>query len=631
MRAHPVRAALAGLGILLAAGTLARAQNQSQNTQIATEGGQFPLGVTAEYLGMAGAKTVVRVRLRAPELTMAAAKRGLTSFSGELKGNFVRKDQVTDSFHYPVSGQVSEHTTFTYAFLRALEPGSYTLQLSLAAPGGRVVGTASIELAVPEVSTPFTPELAPAEIGTMPSAEAIVIADEAGGLAAGTGSKLKILPPDREAPIGLLRLDASVEPPIVKVEFWLEDKLLVRRTKPPYSVEIDLGDVPRRQTVRAVGYDGNGRLIDEDAWSINQGSARLAVKILPQEDPAAGKVRVKIAVQSIAGGVPKSVEVFLDDKKLKSWDTPQSTYEFTIPFTQYSKGNYLRATAIAEDGQEANDIRMLKGPNTTLENVRVDVVQLHVSALDKSNHFVKGLSEGDFSIQEDGRPQKITGFEVAEKLPLTIGLVVDGSGSMDKSMPFVHDASAELFQGLIREKDKGFVIEFREQPKMVQELTGDSAALQRAAREPQARGATALFDSVVLGLYQFRALQGRKALIVVTDGADNHSHVDYETLLRYARSAGAPIFFIAVNISVLDFGIRKQVNEVATESGGEVFHLGSAAKIGEVTKRIEEELRSQYVVAFRTDSQKPDGVYRAVTVAVSKPGITARTIKGYIP
>ena len=431
--------------------------------------------------------------------------------------------------------------------------------------------------------------------------------------------------------MGLLRLDASVEPPISKVEFWLEDKLLVRRTKPPYSVEIDLGDVPRRQTVRAVGYDASGRLIDEDAWSINQGSARLAVKILPQEDPSAGKVRVKVAVQSIAGGVPKSVELFLDEKKLKTWDTPQGSYELTIPFTDYTKANFLRVTAVGEDGQEANDIRMVKGPNTTVENVRVDVVQLHISALDKSNHFVKGLAEGDFSVQEDGHPQKITGFEIAEKLPLTIGLVVDGSGSMDKSMPFVHDAGSELFRGLIRDKDKGFVIEFREQPKMVQELTGDSAALQRAAREPQARGATALFDSVVLGLYQFRALQGRKALIVVTDGADNHSHVDYETLLRYARSAGAPIFFIAVNLSVLDFGIRKQLSEVATESGGEVFHLGSAAKIGEVTKRIEEELRSQYIVAFRTDSQKPDGVYRAVMVAVSKPGITARTSKGYIP
>src|SRR5262249_24986802 len=148
-------------------------------------------------------------------------------------------------------------------------------QISLAAPGGRVVGQASTQISVPEVGTPFTPDLAPGEIGTMPSAEAVVIADEAGGASPGQGAKLKILPPDREAPIGLLRLDASVEPPITKVEFWLEDKLLVRRTKPPYSVEIDLGDVPRRQTVRAVGYDASGRLVDEDAWSINQGSARL--------------------------------------------------------------------------------------------------------------------------------------------------------------------------------------------------------------------------------------------------------------------------------------------------------------------------------------------------------------------
>ena len=198
-------------------------------------------------------------------------------------------------------------------------------------------------------------------------------------------------------------------------------------------------------------------------------------------------------------------------------------------------------------------------------------------------------------------------------------------------MPFVHDASVELFRGLIREKDKGFIIEFREQPHMIQELTGDSAALQRASRETSARGATALYDSVVLGLYQFRTLQGRKALIVVTDGADNHSHVDYPTLLRYARSAGAPIYFIGVGISVLDFGIRKEVNEIAHESGGEVFHISSAAKIGEVTKRIEEELRSQYIVAFRTDSQKPDGEYRTVAVSVDKPGVTARTIKGYIP
>jgi VWFA-related protein len=444
------------------------------------------------------------------------------------------------------------------------------------------------------------------------------------------GSRLKILPPAREAPIGILRLEASVEPPITKVEFYLEDKLILARSRPPYTVEIDLGEVPRKQTIRAVGYNSSGKLIDEDAWAINQGSSRLAVKILPQPDPAANKVRIKVVVQSIAGGVAKQVELYLNDKRLKAWAN-DGPYEVTIPMAEYSRGDYLRATAIGEDGKEANDLRMLKGPNTTMESVRVDVVQLHISAVDKGNRFVPGLQQSDFKVQEDGRSQEITGFEIAEKLPLTIGLVVDGSGSMEQAMPFVHEASAALFRGIMREKDRGFIIEFREQPRVVQNLTGDSAELQRAAREPSARGATALFDSVVLGLYQFRALQGRKALVVVTDGADNHSHVEYETLLRYARTAGAPIYFIAVNISIIDFGIRSQINEIAEESGGEVFHISNPEKVAGVVKRIEEELRSQYIVAFRTDSQKPDGEYRAVIVAVDKPGVTARTIKGYIP
>ncbi len=604
---------------------------QTRQTDLETSAGKFPLYVTAEYLGMAGLKTVVRLRLRAPELSMAAARKGLRSFSGELQGAFVKGEDVVQAFKYPVSGELGERTTFQYAFLRSIEPGTYRLKLTLVAPGGREVGDAAIELSVPEVGSQFSADMAPTEASTLPAAEAIVIADEAERAAAGPGdSKLKILPPAREAPVGLLRLEAEASPPITKVEFYLEDKLIVRRTKPPYSVEIDLGQVPRRQTVRAVGYDFNGKVIDEDAWAINQGSARLAVKILPQPDPAAGSVKVKVAVQSIGGGVAKQVELFLGDKKLKTW-TAAGPYEVTIPFTEYSKSEFLRATAIAEDGKEANDIRFLKGPNTTVENVRVDVVQLHISALDKDNHFVKGLAEADFSIQEDGRAQTVTGFEVAEKLPLTIGVVVDGSGSMEKSMPFVHDASAELFRGMIREKDKGFIIEFREQPHMVQELTGDSAALQRASREVSARGATALYDSIILGLYQFRTLQGRKALIVVTDGADNHSHVDFATLLRYARSGGVPVYFIGVGISVLDFGIRKEIGEIARESGGEVFHISSAAKIAEITKRIEEELRSQYILAFRTDSQKPDGEYRAVAVSVGKAGVTARTIKGYIP
>ncbi len=608
----------------------AQGQKQTTATDVKTLVGKFSMEVTAEYLGMASGKTVVRLRLSSPELSKALSTKGVRFVSGEVRGSFSRGADIVEAFRYPVSGDIDGGKTFTWSFLRAVPPGPYRVKLVFALPGGKDVGEGTIDLSVPELGAVFRPEMAPAEASTLPEAEAIVIADSAGEPPSRPESpKLKLLPPAREAPVGLLRLEAEVEPPIQKVQFYLEDRLILTRTRPPFSVEIDLGNVPRRQTLRAVGYDDSGRVIDEDAWAINEGSARIAVRLLPQPDPVTGKVRVKVAVQSIAGGTAKKVELFLDEKKVGSWVAPP--YEAVIPYADYARGNMLRATAVAEDGKEANDIRMLRGPSTTVEAVRVDVVQLHVSALDKESHFVKGLAKEDFTIQEDGRLQTMTGFEVADNLPLNIGLVIDSSGSMEKGMPFVREATAALFRALIRPKDQGFVLEFRDRPKFLQELTSDSAALQRASRDLRAQGATALYDAVILGLYQFRTLQGRKALVVVTDGDDNRSHVEYETLLRYARSAGAPIFFIAVNIPLTDFKSRKIIHEIAKESGGEVFSIGSAAKIGEVTHRIEEELRSQYILAFRTDSQKPPGEYRAITVAIVKPGITARTVRGYIP
>jgi VWFA-related protein len=628
------RLILPGLLLLLAAGVAARGQTATpaptRQLPVKTKVGTFSLGLQADFLGTAGKKTVVRIRLTAPELSREAVAHGVKGFSGQIKGGFRQDEAEVDSFQYPVTGEISKDNPFTYSFLRAVPPGSYRLRIALADPTGVDMGEGSLDLSVPELGTPFRPEMAPSEAGTLPSAEAIVIAGEAEESAATPAEpKLKILPPNREAPIGLLRLEAVAAPPIEKVEFYLEDKRLVTRTKPPYTVEIDLGDVPRRQTLRAVGYDASGRIIDEDAYAVNQGKDRIAVRLLPRLDAEAGVVRVKVTVQSIGGGRAKTLELFLDTKKVASWTTPP--YEATIPMAQWSAGTVLRVTAIAEDGQEANDIRMLKGPQTTVEAVRVDVVQLHVSALDKSGHFVKGLAQSDFAIREDGKPEEMTGFEVAENLPLTIGLVVDGSGSMEKSLPFVHEASAALFKNLMRPKDQGFVIEFRDKAKFLMELTSDSVSLQRAASDTRADGATALYDAVVLGLYQFRTLQGRKALIVISDGDDNRSHVDFDTLLRYARSAGSPIYVIAVGIPITDFRSRRVAKTVSEESGGQVFHLNSAEKIGEVTRRIEEELRSQYVLAFRSDSPKPPGEYRAIEVAVSKPGITARTIRGYIP
>ncbi len=254
--------------------------------------------------------------------------------SGELRGTFSRGDDMVEAFRYPVSSDIEGGKTFTYSFLRAVPPGAYKVKLYFALPGGKDVGEGAVDLAVPELGAAFRPEMAPAEASTLPEAEAIVIADSSPAPGASPESpKLKILPPAREAPVGLLRLEAEVEPPIKKVEFYLEDRKILTRTRPPYTVEIDLGNIPRQQTLRAVGYDESGQVIDEDAWAINQGNARIAVRVLPEPDPSEGKVRIKVAVQSIAGGVARKVELFLDEKRIGSWLAPPTRPRFRTPTT----------------------------------------------------------------------------------------------------------------------------------------------------------------------------------------------------------------------------------------------------------------------------------------------------------
>ncbi len=379
---------------LLAAGLAAQSPGQPRPLPLKTKVGTFPLGIETDYLGMAGPKTVVRFRLTAPELSREAAARGVKGFAGRIKGGF--RVGGSGGGQLRLSDQRGhDRWSAVCLFLPAVDSSRKPIGCASCWP----IPTAAIWARAR--STCWFRSSEPRSLRRWRRARAarcrppkrIVIAEEAAEKpAAPDNPKLKIIPPSREAPIGLLRLEAVVAPPIEKVEFYLEEKRLVTRTKPPYSVEIDLGDVPRRQTVRAVGYDDTGRVIDEDAYAINQGKDHLVVRLLPRPDPAAGQVRVKVVVQSIGGGVAKSLELFLDEKKIASWTAPP--YEATIPMAQWARGNVLRATAISADGQEANDIRMLKGPRRRSRAVRVDVVQLHVSALDKGGRFVKGLVQG---------------------------------------------------------------------------------------------------------------------------------------------------------------------------------------------------------------------------------------------
>jgi len=153
----------------------------------------------------------------------------------------------------------------------------------------------------------------------------------------------------------------------------------------------------------------------------------------------------------------------------------------------------------------------------------------------------------------------------------------------------------------------------------------------RAITDVRAGGATALYDALVTALYQFRGVPGRKAIVLLSDGDDNHSWTTYDVLRRYARTAGIPIYVVGLNLSILDVGLKGKLRELAGDTGAEAFLISKAKELEEIYRKIEVELRSQYFLTYLTESKKPESEFRAVEVKVKKPGLRARMIRGYFP
>lgn len=624
-----MRRVVTALSVLLLLSAAAGSAQPAQQTSGKVLGVSVPLEVSEQFLGTSAGRTVVRFTLSFSR-TDLREKAGLAPrvypffVVGEARG---AAGEVVDAFREPVDVDLSDAElgkALRASFLRALPPGSTTLGLRLEAENGRSMGLRSVTFDVPRMTSEFRAD----EAGAL-TAPAILL-EEANREEAPSGDLIRFLPPPREVPVGLLRIECEAKPPISRVEFHLGDKLILARNRPPFTVEIDLGTIPRKQTLRALGFDRLGNFVDADAWALNEKEARLAVRVLDLPK-AKGKADsdVKVAVQSIAGAVAKRVALFLDEKKVAEWTSPP--YRASVAAAEVEKATLMRASAWDAEGKEYSDFRMLKGDERLLAKVDVNLVELNVSVFDEAGRFAKGLTRDDFTVLEDGAVQDLSAFEFAESLPMALGLVLDGSGSMDKSMPLVKQAATEFVSNLVREKDQGFVIEFHERPTLLAPMTSNRASLIRAIGETRAGGATAFHDSVILGLYQFRSLAGKKALVVLTDGKDNHSSTDWPTLKRYARTAGVPVFVVGLDLGLFDVGLKSRLKELAEDTGGETFFIGGAKELAGVYRKIEAEVRSQYFLSYLTESKKKDDEFRTVEVKLARPGLRAKTIRGYFP
>jgi len=266
----------------------------------------------------------------------------------------------------------------------------------------------------------------------------------------------------------------------------------------------------------------------------------------------------------------------------------------------------------------------------------VDLVVLGVTVVDPRGGFVSGLVQENYSIYENGEAQEIKYFH-QEDLPVTVGLVIDNSGSMiprrsdviSASIAFVH-ASNKL--------DQMFVVTFNDQPKYgldpeEQPFTSSAASMRAALIRDLPAGQTALYDAVATALVHSRkGHYDRKALLVISDGSDNVSQLKFEQLLDLTKHSDATIYTIALfDETNRDINLRV-LKKLAQVSGGEFFAPSSLNEVGSVCRQIAKDIRNQYTLAYSPSRRTRDGAYRNIKVVVQAPGrgkLLVRTREGY--
>jgi VWFA-related protein len=263
------------------------------------------------------------------------------------------------------------------------------------------------------------------------------------------------------------------------------------------------------------------------------------------------------------------------------------------------------------------------------------MVSLDVTVLDRRGGFVSGLAAQNFRVLEDGVPQKIEFFS-SEDVPVTVGLVIDGSGSMRAKRPHVISA-ALAFAMASNPQDEIFVIHFNDelvfslQPG--QEFTSDVRQLQDALVRIECHGRTALYDAVVAALEHLgKGKHDKKALLIVSDGEDNASGDEFPAVLEVARQSNATIYAIAVYDPDSERHNTKVLKKLTKATGGEFFFPKTVPEIGAVCRGIAKDIRNQYTIAYSSTNPARDGLFRKVVVTATgldRQKLTIRAREGY--
>jgi VWFA-related protein len=302
---------------------------------------------------------------------------------------------------------------------------------------------------------------------------------------------------------------------------------------------------------------------------------------------------------------------------------------------------------IASGAAALAGVSLLLAQDEPIIRVDVNLVNLFFTARDKSGAYRRDLTKEAIDVFEDGKKQEIRAFSRENDLPLTIGLLIDVSRSQETLIAEERRAGSQFFRQVLREKDLAFLISFGSEVELMQDFTNSARLLEKGLDELRVSTSfsglgpipvsnpkgTLLFDSVYLAANdQLKGQVGRKVLVLITDGVDQGSHYKVREAIEAAHRADAIIYSVYY-VDPRMYGVYassdSDLKKLSEETGGRVFEVSGKMPLEKIFDAIQEEMRSQYTVAYASSNEKRDGEFRKIEIKPKDKNIRVLARKGY--
>ncbi len=280
----------------------------------------------------------------------------------------------------------------------------------------------------------------------------------------------------------------------------------------------------------------------------------------------------------------------------------------------------------SNDPPRAARLSVLQPPIDTLPiHVNVDMVTVNVTVTDPYDRIVTGLDQSNFKIYDDKVPQKILTFDT-EDAPISVGLVFDVSGSMSDKIQKSKEAALQFFK-TSNPEDEYFAITFSDRPRLLCGFTSSYKKVEDQLLFQKAGGRTALLDAIYMGLQEMKKSSlNRKALLVISDGGDNHSRYTVRDIKRAVQESDVQIYAIGVfePLSSRDRTPEEAagpslLSDLAQMSGGRMFSVEDPDELPDIAEKISIELRNEYVIGYKPSNLVRDGRWRRIKVKLDPP------------